>query len=221
MGWGNGARRQQCRSALSQSFARFSASLDDKVELKNGINKVRDNYNFDVIPTLVYDPTSQEDLVADINASTESEVAVAIAFSDSLRSLDDVTDTLCQSLKGLFLYSTINFNQAALRQFIHRCPNLKSLTLAFVDDFDSCFLQSLFADGLLPALEFLEVSNAKNDAIAAMHTAPNLRKIVFRWPDPSISDVGFQRLVENGGGKNLVAISVRTHAAPRARLQWQ
>ena len=103
----------------------------------------------------------------------------------------------------------INVTKGNLLQIIRHCPNLKSLSLIQVDDFDKYFLRDLSANALLPKLEFLEVSNANDEAIAAVHTAPNLHKIVFRWPDPSVTDDGFKRLVYNGGAKNLVAISVR------------
>jgi len=94
-------------------------------------------------------------------------------------------------------------------KFIRRCPNLKSLSLVQVDNFDKAFLKNLFESNLVPKLEFLEVSHANDNGVAAMHTAPKLHQIVFRWPNPSITDDGFKRLVANGGAANLVAIVVR------------
>lgn len=214
MGWyggQDGARRLRSRNAVADSFARFEASLgsSDNVEMKDFTNNLHDNRNYDVIKNILVDPTPQDSLIEQINASTKDKVAIAIAFSHSLQTFDDISDQICQRLQGLYLFGTVNVKKEDLLRFIRRCPSLKSLMLACVDDFAEPFLKTLFDETLLPKLEFLEVSNANNDAIAAMHTAPNLRKIVFRWPDPGISDAGFERLVANGGAKNLVAISVR------------
>jgi hypothetical protein len=207
----NDARRLEARKEVGEALSRFQDSLasNGNLEMKDFTSNLEDNRAFNVIPQILVDRTSQESLISQINDTTKDQVAIAIAFSHSLEKLDDVSNQVCQRLQGLYLFGTINVTSEKILQFLRRCPNLKSLSLIQVDDYSKYFLENLFADGVLPNLEFLEVSHANNDAVAAMYTSPNLRKIVFRWPDPSITNNGFKILVDNGGAKNLVAISVR------------
>lgn len=217
MGWyrdRNSARRVEARNEVAEAFSRFQASIvssitECQVDLKDFTVNLRDNHNFNIIPQILVDPTPQDALIEKINDTTKDKVAIAIAFSHSLQTFDGISDQVCKRLQGVYLFGIINVETEDLLQFIRRCPNLKSLSLIQVDNFDKAFLKNLFDSISFPKLEFLEVSNANDDAIAAMHTAPKLRNIVFRWPDPSITDDGFKRLVANGGAKNLVAIAVR------------
>jgi hypothetical protein len=216
MGWyrdKNSARRVEARTEVAEALSRFQASIvsgtECQVDLKDFTGNVQDNYNFKVIPQILVDPTPQDTLIEKVNETTEDMVAIAIAFSHYLQKFDGVSEQVCHSLQGLFLFGTINVDSEDLIQFIRRCPNLKSLSLVQVDNFDKAFLTNLFDSNLVPKLEFLEVSHANDNGIAAMHTAPKLHQIVFRWPDPSITDDGFKRLVANGGAANLVAIAVR------------
>lgn len=77
--------------------------------------------------------------------------------------------------------------------------------LAF--DVEAAFVQSIFEANLLPKLRFLEVSEASDNAVAAMVSAPNLQKLIVRKYDPNLTNEGFGRLVEAGGGKTLQAIN--------------
>lgn len=209
MGWyGDGARRLACRKEVGDALERFTASLPTNIEMKDYATNLKDNSNYDWKPMILDNPMSQASLIADLNKATKGNVAVAIAFSHCLENLDKVSDKVCKRIQGIFFFSSINIKQDAFRRFIRRCPNIKSLTMAYTDEFDERFLESLFQERLLPKLEFLEVSNASNEAIAAMYTAPNLQEIVFRWPDPCISNKGFGSLIENGGGANLTSIWV-------------
>lgn len=154
---------------------------------------------------MIHNPTSQADIVAAVNEADPPE-ALAVAFSHYMQDLSEVTDAASQTLKGLFLFGTVKLPKQALLDFVRRTPNLSSLTLASVDYYDAAFLHELFYKGLLGNLKFLEVSHANDVAIGAMVKAPLLSRIVFRWPDPKVSNEGFSRLVEWGGGKELRAI---------------
>jgi hypothetical protein len=101
-----------------------------------------------------------------------------------LQNLDGISDTVCQNLVGLFLYCTESIKQQVLVQCLRRCPNIKSLTLAQMPDVDAACLQQLFRqeEGLLEQLQVLEVSQADDNTVAAMVSAPNLCKITLRDP---------------------------------------
>jgi len=161
---------------------------------------------------LLHNPTSQAELIEDINKMGEIEgdsspVAIALAFSWNLKNFDYISDIVCQRLSGLYLFQICQMKKPDLARFISRCPNLKSLMLTGMDDIGPDFIAQVFSNGMLPKLEFLE-SEGSDDAIAAMASAPDLRKIFFRYTDLSITNDGFKRLVEAGGGKKLVEISV-------------
>jgi len=75
---------------------------------------------------------------------------------------------------------------------------------------DGLFLKEVFAGGMLPKLKHLETDAATDDGIAEMKSCPNLSKITFSYPSVDITNDGIQRLVDGGGGKELMSISSGT-----------
>lgn len=200
----NGARRLRSRNSVSDAYRRFRLSLGSTA-VKN-FTDLEDNNDFRTNPFLCYNPSRPADMIASINEGDSD--AFAVAYSPYLKDLTPISDTICENLKGIFLFGTIKVSAENLLTFIRRTPNLESVTMASADDYDADFLQQLFKEGLLPNLKFLEVSHAHDDVIAAMVTAPILQEIVFRWPDPAVTDVGFKRLVDAGGAMELKRIQV-------------
>jgi len=206
----SGSLQRDARRNVASSYDRFRRSLSSFVFSLNYTEHITDTHNRNIIEMLLHNPMSQAELVHDINEKGYThDIAVAVAFSCRLKCFDEINYSVCQKLSGLYLFSVVKFERESLVNFLRRCPNIKSLTLAYMDLIDADFLCAIFSDGLLPKLEFLEITYASDDAIAAMVSAPYLRKIVFQFPDRCITNDGFKRLVEAGGGKNLDAITVR------------
>ena len=208
---GRGGMRQKARTSVSEAYDRFRCSLAPSVKKLDYTEHLSDNYNFGIVQLLVHNPMSQAELLKDIStkaAASRKGIAIAIAFSWRLKALDHISDEACEKLVGLFLFAAVNLDKRSLLAFFKRCPNVKSLSLVYMDATDAKFLHKAFASGLLQSLEYIEVSHASDDAIAAMVSAPNLCKIVFRYADEKVTNAGFERLVQNGGGKQLLAIQV-------------
>mmetsp|Transcript_12093 Transcript_12093/g.21992 ORF Transcript_12093/g.21992 Transcript_12093/m.21992 type:complete len:142 (-) Transcript_12093:674-1099(-) len=125
MGWyrdKNSARRVQARTEVpvAEAFCRLQASIvsgtERQVDLKDFTGNVRDNYNFKVIPQILVDPTPQDTLIEKVNETTTDLVAIAIAFSHYFQKFDGVSQQVCHSLQGLFLFGTINVDSEDLIQ---------------------------------------------------------------------------------------------------------
>lgn len=203
--------RQKARTSVSEAYDRFRCSLAPSVKKLDYTEHLSDNYNFGIVQLLVHNPMSQAELLKDISkkaAASRKDFAIAIAFSWRLKALDYISDEACEKLVGLFLFAAVNLDKRSLLALFARCPNVKSLSLVYMDATDAKFLHKAFANGLLPSLEYIEVSHASDDAIAAMVFAPNLCKIVFRYTDEKVTNAGFERLVRSGGGKQLLTIQV-------------
>jgi hypothetical protein len=208
---GSGNIRQKARFSVNDAFDRFYRSLAPSVTRIDYTQHLSDNYNFSINQLMVHNPMSQGELLEDISkkaAAAQSDFAIAIAFSWRLKTLDCMSDEACENLTGLFLFAVVNLDRRSLLSFFVRCPNIKSLTLAYMDATDAEFLFQAFVEGKLQSLKYIEVSHASDECIAAMKFAPNLSKIVFRFPDKNITDAGFKHLVQGGGGKHLLAIEV-------------
>lgn len=206
--------RQCDRISLDESHYRFRRSLSPNVKIIDFTKHLENNYNTSINDLLLHNPMSQSEMVNKINTFRITEeqcfdLSISIAYSWRLKLLDDISDKVCKSLKGLFLFATVKLKSDSLLKFIARCENISSLTVACMDEMDPAFLTNVFSRHLLPKLEFLEVTYASDDTIAAMVSSPKLRMIVFRLPDKDITNAGFQRLVQAGGAKNLMAIQVR------------
>ena len=213
---GRGSMRQKARTSVSEAYDRFRCSLAPSVKKLDYTEHLSDNYNFGIVQLLVHNPMSQAELLKDIStkaAASRKDIAIAIAFSWRLKALDHISDEACEKLVGLFLFAAVNLDKRSLLAFFARCPNVKSLSLVYMDATDAKFLHEAFASGLLQSVEYIEVSHASDDAIAAMVSAPNLCKIVFRYADEKVTNAGFKRLVRNGGGKQLLAIQVCTRVS--------
>jgi hypothetical protein len=209
----NGNKRRSARSMMSKASERFRNSLSSSDFIINYASDsyVRDNHNFDDIEALVYNSMSQAALVQEINIKAQRsnrDIALSIAFTWYLHDFNGIDDSVCNRLTGLSIFSAANLQKKPIEDLFKRCPNIKSLTLAYMDATDAVFFRSLLVQGLLPNLEFVEVSHFSDSAIASMASAPNLREIVFRFPDRDISNDGFKRLVMNGGAENLTRITV-------------
>lgn len=208
----NGNKRRSARSMMSKASERFRNSLSSSDFIINYASDsyVRDNHNFDDIESLLYNSMSQAALVQEINTKAQCsnrDIALSIAFTWYLHDFNGIDDSVCNRLTGLSIFSAANLQKKPIEDLFKRCPNIKSLTLAYMDATDAVFFRSLLVQGLLPNLEFVEVSHFSDSAIASMASAPNLREIVFRFPDRDISNDGFKRLVMNGGAENLRRIT--------------
>lgn len=201
--------RQCDRINLDEAHYRFRRYLPSNVKIIDFTKHLEKNYNRSINDLLLHTPMSQSEMVNQINTVkfTESyDVSISIAYSWRLKLLDGISDKVCKRLKGLFLFAAVKLNSDSLLKFIARCENISSLTVACMNEMDATFMTKVFARKLLPKLEFLEVSYASDDTIAAMVSSPKLRTIIFRIPDKDITNTGFQRLVQAGGAKNLMAI---------------
>jgi len=208
--------RSKARVCVNDAYFRFQRSLIHSVQRLDYTQHLSDNYNFSINQLMVHNPMSQDELLKDISksaAATKNGLAIAIAFSWRLKTLDNISDEACESLTGLFLFAVVNLDKNSLLAFFARCPNIKSLTLAYMDATDAEFLYQAFVEGNLQSLQYIEVSHASDKSIAAMKFAPDLSKIVFRFPDKNITNAGFKRLVQVGGGKQLMAIEVSDRCA--------
>lgn len=206
--------RQRDRINLDESHYRFRRSLPSNAKIIDFTKHLENNYNSSIHDLLLHNPKSQVEIVSQINTFTNTTVetwdlSISIAYSWRLKHLDDVSDEICKSLKGLFLFAAMKLSSDSLLKFIARCENISSLTVACMDKMDAIFLTNAFSHELLPKLEFLEVTYASDDTIAAMVSSPKLRTLVFRLPDKAITNAGFHRLVQAGGAKNLMMIQVR------------
>lgn len=209
---GMGSLRRDARRHVTSSYDRFRRSLSSFVFSLNYTEHITDTHNRSIIKMLLHNPMSQAELIHDINekgSAYSQDVAIAIAFSCRAKRFDEIEDAVCGKLTGLYLFSVPTFGKESLIQFLRRCPNIKSLTLADMDLINAEILCEIFTIGLLPNLEFLEVSYASDDGIEAMSSSPHLRTLVFRLPNRCISNDGFARLVKAGGAKDLVSIMVR------------
>jgi hypothetical protein len=208
MGWyggQDGAQRLRYREMTSAAVSRLTSALPSSVSLVGF--ELQDNSNFDTVLSLVYNPLSQDEIIAKINAEEDSgDLAVSIISTWHLTDLSGVTATVCDQLKGLVLFGNPNLPKEAITAFLSRCPNLEALVLAF--DVETAFVQSIFQASLLPKLRFLEVSEADDHAVAAMASAPNLQTLIVRAYGLDLTNAGFGRLVEAGGGQALKAVTV-------------
>jgi hypothetical protein len=211
MGWyggQDGAQRARIRASISEALYRFRGGSSAGFQSRKCFTSLDDNKNHDAINLLVQHPSSQDDIIASINGEGGCD-AIAVACSHHLNDLTKISDAVCQTLRGIFIFTTINVTDKDLLQLIRRCPNLDRLTLAGVDEFGEPFLKNLFTENLLANLKFLEVSHCDDDAISAMVSSPKLSSRTFRWPSPKITNDGFVRLVAAGGAKELTCIKVR------------
>ncbi len=206
---------------IRESLDRFKNSLSLSDYLVDFAPHVRDNYNLNDIGVLLYNPSRQVDITSVINQkalNTTRNIAIALSFTWYLYDFESIEPSVCERLTGLYIFSALNMSKEPIEDFIKRCPNIKSLTLAYLDVATPVFLQNMFVKGLLPSLEYLEVGNCSDAGIAAMASAPMLKEIVFRFRDHLITNNGFKRLVMNGGAQNLwrinVSSTVRGRAAP-------
>ena len=224
--------RNQARSTIKHALNRFQTSLPSSTKLLNytTTKHVKDNYDLGEIGVLLYNPFSQKDFSVDINAAAlhtgdyyngGKDLALAIAFTWYLQDFSGIGTLVCERLVGLYIFSIMHMEARAIEEFLQRCPNLKSLTFAYMDVADAKFIRKIMRKGLLSNLKFLEISHCSDEAIAAMVHAPELKEIVFRFPDPAIGNEGFKRLVENGGGRNLSSITVSYFAFKHAHSQVQ
>jgi hypothetical protein len=206
MGWyggQHGAKRLRYREMTSAAVSRLRSALPSSVPLVDF--ELLDNSDFDTVKSLVYNPLSQDEIIAKINAQEASgNLAVSIVSTWHLTDLSGVT--VCDQIKGLVLFGNPNLPKEAITAFLARCPNLEAFVLAF--DVEAAFVQSIFQAKLLPNLRFLEVSEANNHAVAAMASAPNLQKLIVREYEPDLTNEGFGRLVAAGGGKALEAVTL-------------
>jgi hypothetical protein len=207
MGWyggQHGSMRLRFREKTSAVVSRLQSALPSSVSLVGF--QLRDNSDFDIVKSLVDNPLSQDDeLIAKINAEAASgDLALSIISTWHLKDLSGVT--VCDQIKGLALFGNPNMTKEAITAFLACCPKLEALVLAY--DMEASFVQSIFQANLLPKLRFLEISEANNDAVAAMASAPNLQKIIVRSHDLNLTNKGFGRLVKAGGGKALQAATL-------------
>ena len=68
----------------------------------------------------------------------------------------------------------------------------------------------VFSRGVLSKLKFLETDTVTDDAIAAMGKSPDIVEIVFSYVSGSITNNGFQHLVDAVGAKAIVKVSAGT-----------
>jgi hypothetical protein len=209
MGWyggQDGAQRLRFREMIIASVSRLRSALPSSVRPLVDF-ELQDNYNFDAVKSLVYNPLSQDEIIAKINTQEASgDLALSIVSMWHLTDLSGVTVSVCDQLKGLVLFANPNLTKEAIIAFLSRCPNLEAFVLAF--DVEAAFVQSIFEANLLPKLRFFEVSEANDDAVAAMASAPNLQKLIVREYDFDLTNKGFGRLVRAGGGQALQAVTL-------------
>jgi hypothetical protein len=202
----HGSKSLRYRATTSAAVSRLRSALPSSVSLVGF--ELQDNSDFDTVKSTVYNPLSQDELIAKINAEEASgDLALSIISAWHLKDLSGVTATVCDQIKGLVLFSNPNLPTEAITAFLARCPNVEALVLA--SDVEASFVQSIFQANSFPKLRFLEVSKASDYAIAAMASAPNLQKLIVRAHDSNLTNKGFGCLVAAGGGKALEAITVK------------
>jgi hypothetical protein len=200
-GAGDGAKRLRFRDMVNASVSRLQCALPCSVSLVRF--ELQDNSEYDTVKSFVYNPLSQDEVIAKINAEeANGDLALSIISTWHLTDLTGVT--VCDQLKGLVLFGNPNLSKAAITAFLARCPNLEALVLAF--DVEATFVQSVFEANLLPKLRFLEVSEANDHAVAAMASSPNLEKLIVRTYDLGLTNEGFGRMIEAGGGQSLGSV---------------
>jgi hypothetical protein len=201
-----GSESLRYRATTSAAVSRLRSALPSSVSFLGF--ELQDNSNFKTVKSKVYNPLSQDELIAKINAEEASgDLALSIISTWYLKDLSGVSVTVCDQIKGLVLFGNRNLSTEAITAFLARCPNLEALMLA--SDVEASFVQSIFQASSFPKLRFLEVSKASDYAIAAMASAPNLQKLIVRAHDSNLTNKGFGCLVAAGGGKALQAITVK------------
>jgi hypothetical protein len=224
MGWyggQEGAKRLRYREATSAAVRRWRSALPRSVQQSQSEHSIiefelQDNADFDKVQSLVYNPLSQDEIVTKMNntqvaATNEKDedsgggLAVSIISSWYLKDLSGVTDAVCERLKGLVLYGNPNLPKEAIKDFLARCPVIECLVLA--NDVPAPYVATIFQQCALQQLRFLEVSDANDHAVAAMKTAPHLQQLIVRSYGPGLTNEGFGRLIEQGGGHELAAVT--------------
>jgi hypothetical protein len=206
MGWyggQHGSMRLHFREKTSTASSRLRSALPSSVSLV-GFG-LRDNSDSDYGKSLVNNPLSQDELTAKINAEQASgDLALYIHLASHRL---EWCYRFRPNQERLDLFGNPNLPKEAIIAFLTRCPSLEALLLAY-DTEEAFFVQSIFQANLLPKLCFLEVSEANDHAVAAMVSAPNLQQLIIREDGWSLTNEGFGRLVETGGGQVLQAVTL-------------
>eukprot|EP00578_Thalassiosira_sp_NH16_P002914 CAMPEP_0181135426 /NCGR_PEP_ID=MMETSP1071-20121207/32624_1 /TAXON_ID=35127 /ORGANISM="Thalassiosira sp., Strain NH16" /LENGTH=479 /DNA_ID=CAMNT_0023222029 /DNA_START=166 /DNA_END=1605 /DNA_ORIENTATION=+ len=221
MGWyggQDGAARLRWYDQSKAAYNRFRGSVSG-AKLTSFYNRVEDNRDRNTSNMLVRNAMSQDDLVKAVLLEAEqvddgSGWAVVIAASEDLHDLS-LLDDVAGRITGLFLYGCHKLDRTKMEAFFSKLVNLESLTLDSCSPLDmyredGIFLKTVFSGGMLPKLKFLETDAATDDAIAEMSTCPDLVKITFVYPSLDITNEGIQRLVDAGGGQELMNVSAGT-----------
>ena len=222
MGWyggQDGAARLRWHDQSRAAYNRFRGSVSG-AKLTSFYDRVEDNRDRDTSNMLVRNAMSQEDLVKAVLLEAEqvddggSGWAVAIAASEDLKDLSLLND-VAGRITGLFLYGCHKLDRTKMEAFFSKLVNLESLTLDSCSPLDmyredGIFLKTVFSGGMLPKLKFIETDAATDDAIAEMSTCPDIVKITFVYPSLNVTNEGIQRLVDAGGGKELMNVSAGT-----------
>ena len=211
--------RSLAHKRLNEAHARFDSSLPPSTHRSNFATDfhIKDNYDASnglilCNPTITNGFILFDEVASETRRCGAKEIALSIAFTWNIRDFRFFSDSpVAERIVGLFMYYVLNLCGKALEEFITKCRYLRSLTIAYMDEASAKFLRDMFAKGLLPHLEFLEVSNCSDDAIAAMSSAPYLKQVVFRVPHHTITNNGFKRLIENGGAKKLRHVTVSVY----------
>lgn len=121
MGWygvQHGAKRLRYRETTS-AVSRSRSALPSSVSLV-GFDLL-DNSDFDSVKSIVYNPLSQDELIAKINAQEASgDFALSIISTWHLKDLSGVT--VCDQIKGLVLFGNPTYPRMRSQHFWPAVP---------------------------------------------------------------------------------------------------
>jgi hypothetical protein len=213
MGWyggQDGARRLRFRDDVSQSFRRFRASLPKTCDVKDLASScLKDNDDFSTIKLLVHNPSIQQEIIEQVNITQGDSVAVAIA--SSWMAPPGLMRRLGWSLwedQGSLFVRRYKVEQGISQGIhsslpVHSCfgfGRIRRLGFQFcpVALWRQALDQPDFLGGIRRAQRGRQGYSVRTHA---------KKKLVVRSLFADISNDGFGKLVEAGGGRELVALA--------------